>query len=64
VRDDQRGLGLGSALLHLTLERMRALGLHTAWFLWAGEHTPAWHLYRKAGFATTRVFDLMRARLV
>jgi GNAT superfamily N-acetyltransferase len=62
VRGDRRGLGLGEVLLHLTLARMRALGLHTAWFLWTGEQTPAGHLYRKAGFATTRVFDVMRAR--
>lgn len=63
VRGDQRGVGLGEVLLHLTLTRMRALGLHTAWFLWTDERTPAAHLYRKAGFTTTRVFDIMRARL-
>lgn len=62
VRGDRRGLGLGKVLLHLTLARMRALGLHSAWFLWTGEQTPAGHLYRKAGFTTTRVFDIMRAR--
>lgn len=63
VRDDQRGLGVGEILLHRTLTRMRGLGLHTAWFLWTGEQTPAGHLYRKAGFTTTRTFDIMRARL-
>jgi GNAT superfamily N-acetyltransferase len=63
VRGDQRGLGLGEVLLHLTLERMRALGAHTAWFLWTGEQTPAGHLYRKTGFTITRIFDVMRARL-
>ena len=63
VRDDQRGLGIGEILLHRTLTRMRGLGLHTAWFLWTGEQTPAGHLYRKAGFTTTRTFDIMRARL-
>lgn len=63
VRGDQRGLGLGEVLLHLTLDRMRALGLHSAWFLWTGEQTPAGHLYRKAGFTTTRVFDVMKVSL-
>lgn len=63
VRADKRGLGLGEILLHLTLTRMRGLGLHTAWFLWTGEQTPAGHLYGKAGFTTTRTFDIMRARL-
>jgi GNAT superfamily N-acetyltransferase len=63
VRGDRRGLGLGEVLLHLTLARMRALGLHTAWFLWTGEQTPAGSLYRKAGFTTTRFFDLMRSSL-
>ncbi|MGH8881157.1 MAG: GNAT family N-acetyltransferase, partial [Stackebrandtia sp.] len=58
-----RGLGLGKVLLHLCLERMRALGAHSAWFLWTGERTPAGHLYRKTGFTTTRTFDIMRAPL-
>ena len=58
-----RGRGLGEALLHLCLERMRALGAHNAWFLWTGEQTPAGHLYRKTGFTVTRRFDIMRAPL-
>ena len=61
VVTERRGLGLGEALLHLCLERMRALGAHHAWFLWTGEDTPAGHLYRKTGFTTTRRFDIMRA---
>lgn len=61
VLDRCRGIGLGEALLHLCLERMRALGAHNAWFLWTGAQTPAGHLYRKTGFTTTRVFDIMRA---
>lgn len=60
VVPDRRGTGLGEVLLHLTLTRMRALGAHSAWFLWAGEESPAGHLYRKAGFTTTRHFDVMR----
>lgn len=63
VVTEQRGLGLGEALLHLCLERMRALGAHHAWFLWTGEDTPAGHLYRKSGFTVTRRFDVMRAEL-
>lgn len=60
VRPDQRGTGLGKALLHLVLSRMRAAGLHGAWFLWTGEHTPAGRLYRATGFTTTRVFHVLR----
>jgi len=63
VDSDHRGLGLGEILLHLCLERMRALGAHNAWFLWTGEQTPAGHLYRKTGFTTTRTFDILRAPL-
>lgn len=63
VRDDQRGLGLGEVLLHLSLSRMRALGAYSAWFLWTGEDSPAGRLYRKAGFAVTRRFDVLRAEL-
>ncbi|ADD42433.1 GNAT family N-acetyltransferase [Stackebrandtia nassauensis] len=63
VVDRLRGLGLGEALLHLCLERMRALGGQNAWFLWTGEQTPAGHLYRKTGFTVTRRFHIMRAQL-
>lgn len=63
VRGDQRGLGLGEVLLHLALTRMQALGAHSAWFLWTGEKSPAGRLYRKAGFTTTRRFDILRAQL-
>lgn len=63
VRDDQRGLGLGEVLLHLSLQRMRALGAYSAWFLWTGEDSPAGRLYRKAGFTVTRRFDILRADL-
>ncbi|MFF8866805.1 GNAT family N-acetyltransferase [Streptomyces sp. NPDC015139] len=60
VLQETRGTGLGKVLLHLVLERMRARGAHSAWFLWTGEQSPAGHLYRKSGFATTRVFRVMR----
>lgn len=63
VLSSRRGTGLGKVLLHLTLERMRALGAHSAWFLWTGEETPAGHLYRATGFTTTRLFGVMRAEL-
>lgn len=59
----QRGNGLGAVLLHLALTRMRALGAHSAWFLWTGEQSPAGALYRKAGFVTSRRFEVMSARL-
>ncbi|TJZ42809.1 GNAT family N-acetyltransferase [Streptomyces piniterrae] len=60
VREERRGTGLGRVLLHLTLERMRALGARRAWFLWTSERSPAGHVYRRAGFRTTRVFEVMR----
>ncbi|HET6855617.1 MAG TPA: GNAT family N-acetyltransferase [Streptomyces sp.] len=60
VHARQRGSGLGQVLLHLTLGRMRASGLHGAWFLWTGEDSPAGRLYRGAGFTTTRRFRVLR----
>ncbi|MFJ3307968.1 GNAT family N-acetyltransferase [Streptomyces sp. NPDC086549] len=60
VLEEMRGTGLGEVLLHLILERMRALRAHSAWFLWTGERSPAGHLYRKTGFTTTRVFRVLR----
>ncbi|MFJ9865667.1 GNAT family N-acetyltransferase [Streptomyces sp. NPDC101165] len=60
VLEEMRGTGLGKVLLHLVLERMRARGAHSAWFLWTGERSPAGHLYRTAGFTTTRVFRVLR----
>lgn len=63
VIPESRGTGLGEVLLHLTLERMRALGGHSAWFLWTGEDSPAGHLYRKTGFSVTRTFTVMKAEL-
>lgn len=60
VLEEMRGTGLGTVLLHLVLERMRAHGAHCAWFLWTGERSPAGRLYRAAGFTTTRVFRVLR----
>ena len=58
-----RGTGLGKILLHRTMTAMRAEGLHTSWFLWTGEDSPAGHLYRSAGYDVTRRFDVLRLEL-
>ena len=63
VLPESRGTGLGKVLLHLTLERMVALGAHSAWFLWADEGSTASALYAKTGFRATRTFDILRADL-
>lgn len=63
VLPESRGTGLGKILLHLTLERMAALGAHSAWFLWADEGTPASALYQKTGFRISRTFDILRLDL-
>lgn len=63
VLPTQRGLGLGEALLHLTLERMRACEAHSAWFLWTDEASPAGRLYAKTGFSVTRTFSIQSASL-
>lgn len=63
VLPESRGTGLGKVLLHLTLERMTALGAHSAWFLWADEGSTASALYTKTGFAPTRAFDILRAEI-
>jgi GNAT superfamily N-acetyltransferase len=64
VLPESRGTGLGEVLLHLTLERMRALGAHSAWFLWTEVDSPAGHLYAKTGFTITRTFAVLHAPLV
>jgi GNAT superfamily N-acetyltransferase len=58
-----RGTGLGKVLLHLTLERMAAVGAHSAWFLWADEGSVASELYARTGFRVTRTFSILRAEL-
>ncbi|MGW6496222.1 GNAT family N-acetyltransferase [Nonomuraea angiospora] len=60
VDPEQRGTGLGKILLHLTMTMMRAEGLHSSWFLWTGEASPAGLLYTKAGYEITRRFHVMR----
>ncbi|GAA3475245.1 hypothetical protein GCM10018965_097980 [Nonomuraea roseola] len=60
VDEGERGTGLGKILLHLTMTRMRAEGLHSSWFLWTGEASPAGHLYTRAGYQVTRRFHVMR----
>lgn len=63
VDPDQRGTGLGKILLYECMAQMRANGLHTAWFLWTGEQSPAGHLYYRAGFQVTRRYDVLRKTL-
>ena len=63
VLPESRGTGLGEILLHLTLERMRAVGAHNAWFLWTDQESAAGHLYSKTEFRVTRTFTIMRALL-
>ncbi len=60
VHPQLQGIGLGKVLLYRCLEAMRGDGLHTAWFLWTGETSPAGHLYRRAGFHVSRRFEIMR----
>lgn len=59
VAQSMRGTGLGKVLLYRALEQMQHSGLHNAWFLWTNEQDAAGHLYRRAGFSTTRHFDVM-----
>jgi GNAT superfamily N-acetyltransferase len=61
VLPQSRGTGLGRLLLHLTLERMVAVGAQTAWFLWADEGSAASNLYQKTGFEITRTFSILSA---
>lgn len=63
VSPSHRGSGIGLVLLHVMLERMRALGAHGAWFLWTGPSTAAGRLYLRAGFDVTRTFTLLEADL-
>lgn len=63
VLPESRGTGLGRVILHLTLERMTALGAHSAWFLWADEGSAASKLYEQTGFGISRTFDILRASI-
>jgi len=62
VAQSHRGRGIGQVLMYRTLEAMRLMGLHTAYFLWSDDHT-ADRLYRAAGFVETRRFALLRKEL-
>lgn len=63
VDDNLRQTGLGKILLYKCLQEMKANGLHSAWFLWTGETSPAGYLYHRVGFQVTRRFDVMRKEL-
>lgn len=63
VRPDMQGKGLGKVLLSRCLETMKKQGLHTAWFLWSEEHSPAGKLYKKTGFKFSRRFHIMQKNL-
>ncbi len=58
VRDDMRGMGIGSVLLYRCLVAMREYGIHRAFLLWTGER--ARRLYERFGFRVTRRFKIMR----
>lgn len=64
VLSSQRGKRLGEALLHVTLQHMRARNARTAWFLWTDESSPAGHLYVKAGFHVDRHFHVLQRAAV
>jgi mycothiol synthase len=57
----EQGRGIGTVLLARCLERMRARGYHSAWFMWTGER--AARLYRRFGFVETRRYVSMRRTL-
>jgi len=57
----QRGRGIGAVLMFRCLHRMRAQGLHNAWFLWTGDDVA--RLYSTAGFVETRRYAVMRKQL-
>lgn len=59
VRVDQRGRHLGAVLLYRCLQAMKAQGLTTVWFKSTTEQSPAWHLYRQAGFHNVRRFTAL-----
>lgn len=57
----ERGRGVGRRLLEATLEAMRTLGFHSAWFLWTNDRAAG--LYQRAGFEEVRRFSLRRKDL-
>lgn len=63
VAADQRGRGLGKALLHLTLTEQKRQYCHASWFLWAALNSPAGHLYTNTGFSVSRRFNILQKAL-
>lgn len=63
VAADQRGRGIGLALMHRTLEAQRLAGYRASWFLWSDDPTAA-KIYDRAGFREVRRYALMRKDLV
>ena len=61
VREDMRGKGTGTVLLHRCLEAMKENGIHNAFLLWTGEEARS--LYERFGFRVTRVFKVMKKNL-
>ncbi len=62
VDEKVRGGGLGAVLLLMICERMRAKGMHGAWFLWTDDKVG--QLYSAVcGFRETRRFALLRKTL-
>jgi ribosomal protein S18 acetylase RimI-like enzyme len=61
VDPDQRGLGIGRALLLRCLSEMQRQGVARSYFLWTDER--AARLYERAGFARFRRFVVLEARL-
>lgn len=61
VREDARGMGIGTVLLYKCLLDMRSRGIHRAYVLWTGEE--ARRLYERFGFKVTRRFKIMGCSL-
>ena len=55
VHPDYRRRGIGTALLHDALDRIRRLGLHSAYLEVRRTNLPAQNLYRRFGFRFARV---------
>jgi ribosomal protein S18 acetylase RimI-like enzyme len=61
VEPEQRGLGIGRALLLRCLAEMRGRGVQRSYFLWTDER--AARLYERVGFGRFRNFVVLEARL-
>ena len=59
IASNEQGNKLGNILLNLSLKEMVKSNLHSSWFLWTGEKSPAGQLYSKLGFKVTREFHVM-----